>query len=294
MRFIRYYKYYACRSLAKLNLLPHLSFNLSQKFGAQKFRVPVIDGIGYHNLIPVREEWMDTIIQKLFSIRNGCVIDVGVNLGQTLLKIASFNTNINYYGFEPNPVCYAYCKSLIRANHLNTFRIFPVGLSSTSQIVKLFGDNDHASGASMIENFRTNKERYKEIHAVPVMPADNILCKENIVSVNFIKVDVEGAELDVMLGFKETLKQFHPVIIIEILPVYTLENENGKMRKERQDKLLQLMFSLGYKLFLIHEKETKLELIEDISAHGDMSRTNYLFIPSTEVKNFDDLLISLS
>ena len=112
MRFIRYYKYYACRSLAKLNLLQHLSFNLSQKFGAQKFRVPVIDGIGYHNLIPVREEWMDTIIQKLFSIRNGCVIDVGVNLGQTLLKIASFNTNINYYGFEPNPVCYAYCKQL--------------------------------------------------------------------------------------------------------------------------------------------------------------------------------------
>jgi len=73
-----------------------------------------------------------------------------------------------------------------------------------------------------------------------------------------------------------------------------LENENGKLRKERQDKLLQLMFSLGYKLLLIHEKETKLELIEDISAHGDMSRTNYLFIPSTEVKNFDDLLISRS
>lgn len=292
--FIRYYKYYACRLLAKLNLLQHLSFHLSQKFGAKKFHVPVIDGVGYYNLVPVREEWMDKIIQKLFVTRNGCVIDVGVNLGQTLLKIASFNTNINYYGFEPNPVCYAYCKSLIKLNRLNTFKIFPVGLSSTSAIVKLYGDTSYASGASIIENFRTNKERYKEIYAVPVMPADDILCKENIPAINFVKVDVEGAELDVMMGFKETLQRFYPIIIMEILPVYTLENENGKMRKERQDKLLKLMFSLGYKLFLIHEKETRLEPIEDIPVHGDMSRTNYLFIPSNEVKSFDDLLISRS
>src|SRR3954453_11974640 len=119
MRFIRYYKYYVCRLLAKLKLLQHLSFNLSQKIHCRKFRIPIIHGVGYYNLVPVREEWMDAIIKKLFSIRSGCVIDIGVNLGQTLLKIASIELKVVYYGFGPNPVCYAYCNSLINSNRLN-------------------------------------------------------------------------------------------------------------------------------------------------------------------------------
>jgi hypothetical protein len=37
-------------------------------------------------------------------------------------------------------------------------------------VVKLFGDNDHASGASVVEGFRDNTQKYKAyIHHVPVM-----------------------------------------------------------------------------------------------------------------------------
>ncbi len=114
------------------------------------------------------------------------------------------------------------------------------------------------------------------------MPADSIFSNENVKEINFIKIDVEGAELEVIQGFKATLQQFHPVIIMEILPVYSLENENGKMRKQRQDMLLSLMNELDYKMFLIHEKTAQLEMINDIPVHGDMSRTNYLFIPSPQ------------
>jgi FkbM family methyltransferase len=174
------------------------------------------------------------------------------------------------------------------------YKIFPVGLSSKREVVKLYGDNNIASGASIIENFRTSKDRYKEIYTVHVVTGDSIFCDENINAINFIKVDVEGAELDVMLGLKETMQQFHPVAIIEILPVYTLENENGKMRKERQDKLLQFMFSLNYNLFLVNEKEINIEPLDYIPVHGDMGKTNYLFIPVGEVKNFTDLIVARS
>lgn len=65
MRYLRHFKYYICRVLAKLNLLQHFSFHLTQKYSGHKFRIPVINGIGYYNLFPIREEWIDTIIQKL-------------------------------------------------------------------------------------------------------------------------------------------------------------------------------------------------------------------------------------
>jgi FkbM family methyltransferase len=276
--------------LDKLHLLKYFSFYPTKKIGNHNFHIPVINGIGYGHLFSPQEEWMHTIIQKLYRQRSGCIVDVGVNIGQTLLKIASLDKNINYYGFEPNPACYFYCKSLLNSNQINTFKIFPVGLFNKSEIVKLFGSNDIASGAS-VENV-IGRKNFKEIHLVPVMRGDPIFSNEKIEEINFIKVDVEGAELEVMQGCKLTVERFQPIIIMEILPVYSLEKAQGKTRKERQDNLLQLMRELNYKMFLIHEKTVQLEMIDDIPVHGDMSRTNYMFIPSDQTKGFNDLLIS--
>jgi len=64
MRYLRHFKYYICRVLAKLNLLQHFSFHLTQKYSGHKFRIPVINDIGYYNLFPIREEWIDTIIKN--------------------------------------------------------------------------------------------------------------------------------------------------------------------------------------------------------------------------------------
>jgi FkbM family methyltransferase len=272
MKYFRHFKYYIFRLLDKLNLLKYFSFYFTKKVGSRG--------------------WMDTIIQKLYKQRSGCIVDIGVNIGQTLLKIASLDTNINYYGFEPNPICYFYCKSLLKSNKINTFKIFPVGLSCKSEIVKLYGSDDISPSASIVENIRFNRKNLKEIHLVPVMTGDPIFLSENIEEINFMKVDVEGAELEVMQGCRLTVEKFYPIIIMEILPVYSLEKENGKMQKERQDKLLRLMFELNYKMFLIHEKAVLLEMIDDIPVHGDMSRTNYMFIPSDQIKAFNDLLIS--
>lgn len=253
--------------------------------------VPVTSGHGYYNLFPFKEAWMETLVQKCLTEREGTVIDVGVNLGQTLLKIASLNSKVDYYGFEPNPVCCIYCKELIERNKLSSFKVLPVGLSEDAAVVKLFGDNDHASGASMVENFRVNTERYNLIHHVPVMRGDIILKGENITKINFVKIDVEGAELEVIKGLQETLLKYKPVIIMEILPVYSVENENGKMRKDRQDQLLRIIFDMEYFLFSIKEDEVKLEQWNDIAIHGNMGTTNYLLIPKGEEENFRSMII---
>lgn len=252
--------------------------------------IPVINGHGYYNLFPFKEAWMETLIQKCLTERDGSVIDVGVNLGQTLLKIASLNNKVDYYGFEPNPVCYTYCKELIKRNGLSSFKVLPVGLSDEASVVKLFGDNDYASGATVVENFRVNTKRYAVIHHVPVMRGDIVLKEEPIIKINFVKIDVEGAELEVIKGLQDTLIKFKPVIIMEILPVYNVDRLNGKMRKERQDQLLRIIFDLGYTLFLIKEDAVKLERLNEIPVHGNMGTTNYLLIPKGEEEKFHSMI----
>ncbi len=291
MKYILHSKYYWCRLLDKAGLLKYFSFFFTIKVGARKMFVPVINGRGYFNLFPVKEAWMERLIQKCLSERMGSILDVGVNLCQTLLKIASHNSKVDYYGFEPNPVCYTYSKELIKRNNLSSFKVFPVGLSDEGAVVKLFGDNDHASGASMVENFRNNVEKYPLIHHVPVMRGDIVLKNENIDAINFVKIDVEGAELEVIKGLQETLQKYKPVIIMEILPVYNAESVNGKMRKARQDELLKLLHEMDYILLLIKEREVKLEKLANIPVHGDMGKTNYLLVHSSGINAFTDMIL---
>ena len=64
---------------------------------------------------------MSEVIQRLFKLKSGAFIDVGVNLGQTLLKVAAIDPGRAYVGFEPNPACVDYVWKLIETNNLETY-----------------------------------------------------------------------------------------------------------------------------------------------------------------------------
>lgn len=234
------------------------------------------------------EDWYVLFLQKILPVTDGAFVDVGVNIGQTLLKIAAIDPSKKYIGFEPNPFAYYYANKLAKANDLDC-TIYPVGLSDETTILTLHMDTDMASGASVLEDFRKNKARYNKKLLVPVFIGDDLM-RNHKEKIGCIKADVEGAELEAMLGLKETINKHRPAIVLEILPVYSLENPNGVFRKERQDKLLGLMKTLGYTMYLIEENKVKFVKLDDIEVHGDMSTTNYLFLPSENTELANQLL----
>lgn len=83
-------------------------------------------------------------------------IDVGVNIGQTLMKVKSIDKDILYVGFEPNPNCVNYVNKFIEVNHIENCTIYPVGLSEKIGFETLYADNEVASGATMLKDFRIN------------------------------------------------------------------------------------------------------------------------------------------
>jgi hypothetical protein len=74
---------------------------------------------------------------------------------------------------------------------------------------------------------------WKDGERVPVVTIDSF----NLPRCNFIKVDVEGMEGDVIAGAEQTIRRTRPLLY--------LEND----RKEKSAALIQQLFDLGYRLY---------------------------------------------
>jgi FkbM family methyltransferase len=267
-------KYYFLKILRKLGILPLLNFHVRYTPYQKSFTIPVIGGIGHYNLLST-ESWLFRLFHKLHKLKDGTFIDVGINIGQTLLKIKSINPDMNYIGFEPNPNCIYYTQKLIKANHFTNTTIIPIGLSNKTGFETLFADTETSGTASMLKDFRI-KYSITNTFQLPVFSLDAIESLNK--NIGIIKIDVEGYELEVVAGMLTVLMDQRPYVFCEILPVYNTDTENGKYRYTRQQQLEQLLKQVNYSFSLIDEQNNVLHPFDVIPVHGDMQKTNYLFI----------------
>lgn len=274
--------YYLHRVLYKVGYFKKINSTIQVKKYGKKFTIPVINEMGYYHLLK-HENWFPQILEKTLSLTKNAFIDVGMNIGQTMLSFYGLNRSNAYIGFEPNPACIYYCHKLITANHFKNCTIFPVGLSYVNEILTLKMDMDIASGASLVKNFRTNESRYHTEINVAVFPGDVVAEKNNLIP-GVIKIDTEGAELEVLLGLKNSIKHYMPICIVEILPVYDLNSENGIFRKKRELEVVRFFTELHYNMYLINESDATLFYLQEIPVHGDMSKTNYLFVHASKTE----------
>lgn len=270
------------KALKRIGFLKRLKINTSITLNNRKIIIPVINEVGVENYFNLSEPWMLYILKKLISSAgyNKAFIDVGVNLGQTLIKVKSVAPSIRYIGFEPNPLCVNYVSSLIAVNYFSNTEIIPVGLGNKSSVLKLnlFSNSDVDSAASIIEGFRSEASVTKTIN-VPVFKFSDIHLNKDL-EFGIIKIDVEGAELEVMEGLKEKIKTDRPVILVEVLPAYNHDNVH---RISRQKDIEKLLIQLDYKIIRIIKKDeifVEPQEIKEFGVHSDLNLCEYVLVPS--------------
>jgi len=135
-------------------------------------------------------------------------IDVGANVGFYTTRMARRAGQV--FAFEPNPEAYRKLKT--RTQTLSNVTCFPYALGSEEKQVKLYPSDDiRATGSS------TKKESLQYV-SVQCFALDDLFKKKviNADKIGLIKIDVEGAEHEVLLGAKGSLTSFHPRILLEI------------------------------------------------------------------------------
>ena len=263
-----------------------INFNASVSVHQKKYTIPVIKNVGLPNLF-LKNDWFLDLLEDRIPLQPGSAfIDVGANVGQTLLAFRSRYDN-PYFGFEPNPTCVFYLKELIDANRLKDVFILPVGLSSHNTVAKLYLKDGSDSGATLIEDLRPGLYQPHEVAVIPVFRFDELQLT-GLEQISLIKIDVEGAELEVILGLTETLKKHRPTIICEVLD--SNSEENLPKLQARADELMQHLRNLNYRVFRIRagekNKEVQLEEISEIRlkkwTSESVEMNDYLFMPSSD------------
>ncbi len=259
------------------------NFLLNKKINGKNFRIPIAGGLGG----AMRAEYEPWMLKTLREIELGCegaFLDVGVNLGQTLLAAKSIRPDWDYIGFEPNPFCVFYTMKLIEANDLEPCVVFPFGISNSTGAMDLRLNNITGGEGSIVAGVR-GEDEYKRQIKVPILGADALPEELETRRFGLVKVDVEGGELEVFQALQPLLERDRPVIITELLPVYDPETKQGRFRQSRQDQLLAIVEELGYRIVRLHLDGSR-ELLDGIAPHGEIRLSNYLFVRAEQVGQF--------
>ena len=202
-----------------------------------------------------------------------------MNVGQTLLKVKVLDRRRAYVGFETNPRCCQYVEELIRVNRFTDCTLIPTGLSDRSGVTKLWlrANVSFDPSATTIDDVCDAPEALRAQWAA-ICRGDDALPHLKIEQLSVVKIDTEGAELEVLTGLTETIGRFRPFIVCEILPVVDARLPAGRARLARQREVERLLRDWRYDVFRLHA-DTRLEIVEAIGVHDDLALTNYLFVP---------------
>lgn len=165
----------------------------------------------------------------------GIFLDVGANVGQTMVEAFAFDKSVKYFGFEPNPTAFRHLKVLAQANALAA-TIFPWACASAPGPLRLYTLGGTDSSAT------TRPETRGDMYAegcgqwIASYTLDSIAHALPLEQHFILKIDVEGAEYQVMSGASDMIHKYRPVVICEVLHAHRAEeidlNDQNKLAIE--------------------------------------------------------------
>lgn len=148
-------------------------------------------------------------------VRRGDVCcDIGANLGFFSILLARMvGPDGSIYAFEPVPQYASAIAKNARLNRQTNVRVLPVALSCVDGRSELLLAN-HVGGA-VLASAGTPPDLAGSI-AVETACLDTLVENRSIRPPDVVKIDVEGAELQVLQGMQRTLRQRAPAIVLEL------------------------------------------------------------------------------
>jgi len=199
------------------------------------------------------EEFETDIIKKIVN-DGDVVLDIGANIGYyTLIFAKLVGKSGKVYAFEPEPSNLAILKKNIEINDYKNVKVIDKVVSNKNGIVRLYIAKQNKGGHSICD--KTNQ--YIDVPSIKL--DNNNFLNEKI---DFIKIDVEGAEMLVLDGMTKLLEKNNNVkIIMEYNPL---------MCKNLDISAVNYITKLNELNFDVYDLKEKTKTIKKINSADDL------------------------
>lgn len=152
------------------------------------------------------------------------------------------------------------------------------------QLLKRKDDADDT--ASTISSFRPD-DFYTTKQSIVVSKGDDLIPTIDLQRISTIKIDVEGGELEVIDGLKETLQEYSPYVFFEVLNHFlavtnqVLDSEMIEFRESRIRQIESILRELDYCIYNILPDNRLVEIKEiKPKVSDDLKITDYVAVHS--------------
>ena len=173
------------------------------------------------------------------------IVDIGAHIGWYTVNFAKKCNHV--YSFECSPKSFNYLCANIALNNID-YKVtkYNCALSNSEGLTKYYIRDPNDGGGNGISKFE-----YDNIHKTPSIDVSKkTLDSFELKNVNFIKIDVEGHEKEVLEGCVETIKNNdYPKILFESWDEH--QEKNGYPAIKLKEELFNFLYELGYKIIKV-------------------------------------------
>jgi FkbM family methyltransferase len=182
------------------------------------------------------------------------IYDIGANFGYYSMIFAQ-QTKQNVIAFEPIPDNIKIFKNHLDINEVKNVTVLPFAIADCDKEVE-FSNEFNNQGNTYVEDSPLYQKITNKIK-INCRSVDSIVSEKLAPPPTFMKIDVEGAEYDALLGSVETIKKYKPTIL---LATHELHVPGIK------DKCLNFLNTLGYTTCEMKNEGFDIKGLEDFYA----------------------------
>jgi FkbM family methyltransferase len=251
------YPFDSKKSKGFITIIPYLDnrFNLKIKIFSK--------GLIEHKVLFTGEYEDDTnIILKKYVHKNDVVIEAGANIGtETLLLSKLVGNNGMVYAFEPVPHIFTALKENCQLNKLENVRLEALAVGNENNDITFYIANRDLPNQGMGSKELSHSELKVQINVKQEM-LDAYLDKMQVKKVDFIKMDIQGGEIDLLKGAVKTIVKHRPAMFLE-----------AGEGLSSIDELFNWLTSHEYKVSFINRKGNLIGLTKDTIKAGNWLAT---------------------
>jgi FkbM family methyltransferase len=176
----------------------------------------------------------------LFSLmkQGDWIVDIGANMGAVTLAAADrVGPAGHVFSFEPHPDNFRRLRHNVSLNNYSNLTLIQKGLGERATTLPMTTEREDNKGLYRVEEL----PKKGNAALVEVVTLDEYLMDQGPLShIDLIKIDVEGYEMKVLAGAKNTIQRFRPTLFVEVVDSQLVEFGDSA------EELVSAISQLGY------------------------------------------------